>query len=1132
MQLPIAILGRDVGLDKQEVRSLYQDHEGFVWAGTDQGLYLFDGVSFLKMDSSQGFRPSEVMGMAGDDSGDLWVATAAGIQLRHQGRFAALDPAGKSLLADRGQTLAIQAPGTLLLVSHKQLWVVTRDSSGDWQMKPMFSQQQRQENPALDQIGMVAVQGGDIWLSCGDGLCRLQKGQVQHFGPAEGVPSNDWQGLLPTSDGGVWAQGQSKLLRWASGAPRFIEQNIPAGQEWPSGAAGLLAEDTRGNIVVGTKTGLLRLEGHTWKVYGDTFGLMPVPIKPISTLLVDRDGSLWLGNEGWGVLHWAASRAVETWSAWSGWSGGEPPMLKEIDSLTLWTPDDRPPPPDDSDQRNHRWPLTSLPPGQAHMERITSDGSVWTFHFDGRITRRSRGSNRTSTVADLKNYIRGVKKSRSGEFWIYTQGGIDTLRPESGEVRHATGLLPGTSCFDVAEDNSGRMWAACNTGLYRDDGQWNHVTVHPVNSADGYEKIAFTPDGRLWAGTSHADLLVGNAIVSDDIVMHAVDNDALRRGTRLDFLETDKRGWLWVGSSIGLDIFDGSRWTRLASRDGLLLDESGAIAFYAADDGSAWINSKAGLTRLVDPVQLLASPKWNARVIAADYDGHDLFSNPLDRFDEGKILTLHLAVLGNSAANPVRYRYRLDGVDKDWQEMEGSTVSYLMASPGTFHFKVQAVDLNRGHVTDTGEWTVVLDAPWWRSPWLSLFVLPFLAIGMIFIWHWRSRALIEKSRQLEKTVDQRTAQLKTALHARNELLARISHDLRSPLSNIIECVNLWRIGDTKHEYPRIIEQSVWQQIGLIDDLLEYAQDEHANAELEEVAGYLHAFLVEVAGQAGLMAERGSNRFVSRFDKNLPTLIKADFRRLRQVLMNLLANAAKFTRDGLVEFDVRMEQRDTSHVRLRFVVRDNGIGLGSDEIDSLIKPFVRGTNVEHREGSGLGLSIVTQWVNRMNSRLQAHQLTTGGSEFFFVVNFDIASESDTLSSLLNDDPMDHVIDGQDRVIVVVDDQLQNRDMLCDLLDSYGFSCVPASNGRDALNIIEERNPSLVITDQYMDGMDGWMLLSALRKTHPHVPVILCSASPPQRPSSYPSNLEFDATLLKPTSIRQLLQIVVSKLEVVA
>lgn len=1132
VELPIAMLGRDVGLDKQEIRCLYQDREGFVWVGTNTGLYVFDGTSFLQVGSAQGFVPSGVVGMAEDSAGNVWVATLVGMQVRQHGRFTAFNPGGAPLVVDRGQTLAVQPDDRLLVVSGHQLLVVTRESNEGWRVRPLFSRKQGQEDPALERIGMVTLQGDAIWFSCGDELCRLSKGLVSHFGTREGVPPDHWQGLLPARDGSLWAQGRSTLLRRAPGAANFVQQGLPTGQAWLDGASGLLTEDAHGDIVVGTKTGLLRQDGNSWRIYDNAFGLMPVPIRPISTLLTDRDGSLWMGNDGWGIVHWSANRAAENWSSWQGWNGSEPAMLSRIDALTLWIPDDGQLPSSPGDQRSRRWPLTSLPPGQAHMERTAKDGSVWTFHFDGRITRRRPGESRTVPVATLKSYIRGVKASRSGDFWIYTQGGIDVLTPETAAVTHGEGLLPGTSCFGVAEDSAGHMWAACNTGIYRHDGVWNHVVVQPVNNAEGYESITITPDGRLWAGTSHAELLVGEATASDDLVMQPVGRDALRDVTRLDFLETDGRGWLWVGTPMGLDIFDGTRWSRLASRDGLLLDESGVIAFHAESDGSVWINSKAGLSHLINPARLLASPAWHAKVIAADYGGDDLFSKPSARFAEGRALSLRVAVLGNSAANPVRYRYRLEGVDKDWRETNDSTVSYLLPNSGGFRFEVQAIDLNRGRMSTPETWAFVLTAPWWQSPWAALLVLPVVFAGIVLAWRWRSSVLIARTRLLEQTVERRTTQLRASLHARNDLLARISHDLRSPLSNIIECVNRWNAGDARRDYPRIIEQSVWQQIALIDDLLEFAQDEHAGAELEEVGGYLHAFLTEVAAQAWLMAERGSNRFVYRFDESLPALIKADFRRLRQVLTNLLGNAAKFTHEGLVEFDVSVEECHQERVRLRFTVRDNGIGLASEEIDSLMEPFVRGGNVEHREGSGLGLSIVAQWLDRMHSRLELRQLAAGGSEFTFAVAFELADESEVNSNLLDDDPMDGSLDGRGRVIVVVDDQQQNRDMICDLLDSYGFASFPAGDGDEALRIIKEHSPAMVITDQYMDGMNGWTLLNVLRTMHPHLPVVLCSAAPPRRPAACEPDLEFDAVLIKPISVRLLLQVVESRLDTVS
>lgn len=1129
VELPIAILGKDAGLDKQDIRVFHQDRDGYVWAGTDAGLYVFDGVGFLRMGAEQGFKPAAVVGMVEDASGDLWVATQAGMQVRHRGRFASIPPEGRSLLADRGQPLALRANGDLLVVSQHRLLVVAKQGDGNRAAEPLFTAQQRQQDPSLDRIGIVAVQGATIWFSCGDGLCSFQQGRIRHFGTREGVPADIWQGILPARDGSVWVLGQHELLQQAAGASAFVEQHLPDGQSWVAGAGGLLAQDADGRLVVGTKTGLLRLEGSRWKAYGNAQGIMPGnPILPISTVLADRDGGLWLGNPGWGVLHWVASTAVQNWTSWAGWQAPEHSELRRIDALTLWQSDGNVPP---SHRGNWRWPLTSLPPDHAYLERITPDGSTWRFHFDGKITRRAPGASHATDVAALKNFIRGVLLSREGTFWIYTLGGVDALNPETGVVKQGENFPMGTSCSDVVEDAAGHIWAACNTGLFLHERQWNSVPILLAGNAGTAtitpERMAITADGRMWLGTSDARLLVSQSIAPDALIVQPVEA-AMQDSVRVDFIEKDARGWLWVGDAAGLRVFDGARWERLTSRDGLLLDDAGDLAFHADDDSSVWISMKMGLSHLLDPASLLRWPAWQSRVFAADYGGVDLQADAVVPFDEGKAATFHLAVTGNSMGHPVRYRYRLDGVDKDWRETAQRSVSYTIDRPGTYRLEAQAVDTNFPRRTPQVTFEFTLVAPWWRSAWMALLaVLPFLLAGIVLAWRWRSAVLIARNRQLEQTVDRRTAQLKLALHARNDLLARISHDLRSPLANVVECVNRWRAGDAQRDYPRIIEQSVWQQIGLIDDLLEFAQSEHADAELEEAPGYLQAFLAEIAVQGALMAERGGNRFAHRFSDGLPDVVRADFRRLRRVLLNLLGNAAKFTHEGLIEFEVATGQGETGRARLHFTVRDNGIGISSDRIESLLEPFVRGSNVERHEGKGLGLSIVAHWLDRMHSRLQARRLDTGGSEFSFVVDFDTAGEAEVGSGLLDDDPMDASLDGDGQAIVVVDDQPQNRDMLCDLLDSYGFASFPASDGVEALRIVAAQRPAMVVTDQYMDGMDGWALLAALRKTHAGLPVILCSAAPPRRPAGCAS-VDFDAALLKPVSVRQLLRVIAGKL----
>ncbi|WP_433861232.1 7TM-DISM domain-containing protein [Pseudomonas thivervalensis] len=382
---------------------------------------------------------------------------------------------------------------------------------------------------------------------------------------------------------------------------------------------------------------------------------------------------------------------------------------------------------------------------------------------------------------------------------------------------------------------------------------------------------------------------------------------------------------------------------------------------------------------------------------------------------------------------------------------------------------------------------------------------------------------LEQQRQaeqerLESTVALRTSQLRESLAARSALMARISHDLRSPLVRIIDYARMLHAGPNR-DYQATIERNARQQLELIDEMLEFSRGELEQMQLTLAPGYLYGFLKEIADEAGFLAARQGNTFETVFVDDLPPLVEADFKRLRQVLMNLLANAAKFTRNGQIRFEVSAGPGATTDtVELRFSVIDTGIGIDPQEFEHLLQPFRRGRNAQRYEGSGLGLSIVTQLLERMDSRLEP-QATGQGSHLSFRLLLKCADEHDLENGLVDN----HItpLDGQGKHVLLVDDIEQNSEWLYDLLAGYGFDVSMAANGEDALACIAEQSIDLLISDQMMPGMDGWELLRHVRDSGRALPVVLYSAVPPRRPEDYPKDLAFDAVLLKPADSRELL-----------
>lgn len=372
--------------------------------------------------------------------------------------------------------------------------------------------------------------------------------------------------------------------------------------------------------------------------------------------------------------------------------------------------------------------------------------------------------------------------------------------------------------------------------------------------------------------------------------------------------------------------------------------------------------------------------------------------------------------------------------------------------------------------------------------------------------------------RLESTVAIRTGQLRESLQARSSLMARISHDLRSPLVSIIDHARLAQAGAAE-DFPRKVERNARQQLELIDELLEFSRSELQQLELILAPGYLYGFLRELEEEAGFLASRQNNRFECRFAGDLPPLVRADLRRLRQVLLNLLGNAAKFTHDGTIVFEVSGQPAEDGQVLLEFSVSDSGIGIDTQARDRLLKPFQRGQGVEGYDGSGLGLSIVTQLLQIMGSELELQRLEPRGSRFSFQLALDCASEEELDSSFVENHGGQ--VEGAGRRILIVDDLPQNRDWLSDLLAGYDFEVQTASSGQQVLEHLQAEPYDLLISDMRMPGMDGWELLAALRPRWPELPVLLYSAVPALRPAQMPTYLRFDATLLKPASSNDLL-----------
>lgn len=395
----------------------------------------------------------------------------------------------------------------------------------------------------------------------------------------------------------------------------------------------------------------------------------------------------------------------------------------------------------------------------------------------------------------------------------------------------------------------------------------------------------------------------------------------------------------------------------------------------------------------------------------------------------------------------------------------------------------------------------------------------------------------QQREDLQAAVDQRTSELRQALmaaneasHAKTDFLARVSHDLRSPLTSIMGYAQLLqRVGGLASQYARTIGRSANHMLVLVNDLIEYARG--VGEQPEPMPIYINAWLDGISREALVLVERHGNRFVLRLDQPLPPVLVTDAKRLRQMLINLLDNAAKFTTDGRVELRVSAEHQlhgagAAETLELVLAVHDTGMGIAPADQSKLFEPFFRTSSAAGVPGVGLGLSIVQIWAERMGGTVALASAPGQGATFTLRLPMVLGHEAQMLPAQWQDDSAYlPVLEGGGRRLWVVEDSDDIRDMLADELRSMGFVVNTAADGKAFLEQMRHPDatpPSLVLTDYLMPGADGRAVLHGVRHHWPGVPVVLVSATPYCTTHQLDAGREqdFDASLMKPVNLADL------------